>query len=448
MPYEGEFAGYRPLQRIVETERVQGLLRKSRVFQSGADGPSVVSPKLAPPSSHVLPNYVVAIDGSNAEVDVRNGYPGAKVGYCTVASVLLNLAEMARLDKQRPVDPLEFRKTEEASTVDAALPGSNVVTRNHTSARDSFRESLYEVLQDVIVDQEDGTRLLDTYESLLAHKPQGRQECPYASEGCNERVEIPAGVSSCSCPKKHPLYSTDALRIHENFRDTGTNGEAFGEVRQIWEHTLLVHVLRLFEKKQLLGRMDRMAFVMDGPLAIFGHPAWLSAAISRELKRLNGVVRAATNRDLLILGIEKTGTFVMHFDEIDKAEDGGTNFSSRTFMLPTDKYIKDRIIFSTSTKRYGMDTYFGRKLFYKTASGARIVADIPFLDDNQDTLDTDDTSLYREFGSACALLDTLASSRYPNSVSPLIAAHAQAAIPLRLGTKVLQQLAKALMRQD
>ena len=187
---------------------------------------------------------------------------------------------------------------------------------------------------------------------------------------------------------------------------------------------------------------------MDGPLAIFGHPAWLSAAISRELKRLNAVVRAAAQRDLLILGIEKTGTFVGHFDEIDKAEDGSANFASRTFMLPTDKYIKDRIIFSTSTKRYGLDTYFGRKLFYKTASGARIVADIPFLNDDQDSLETDDISLYAEFGSACALLDALASSRFPNSVSPLISAHAQAAIPLRLGTKVLQQLAKALMRQE
>jgi len=43
MPYEGEFAGYRPLQRIVETERVQGLLRKSRVFQQS--GPSAVLPR-------------------------------------------------------------------------------------------------------------------------------------------------------------------------------------------------------------------------------------------------------------------------------------------------------------------------------------------------------------------------------------------------------------------
>ncbi len=159
-------------------------------------------------------------------------------------------------------------------------------------------------------------------------------------------------------------------------------------------------------------------------------------------------MRSGAGRDLSILGIEKTGAFATHFDEIDKAEDGGTNFKPRTYLIPTDDYIKRRVIFSTSTKRYGLDTYFGRKFFYKNTSGARIVANIPFLDSKQDTLDTDDTSLYPEFGSACALLDALASSRFPNSVSPLISAHAQAAIPLQLGTKVLQQLAKALMRQD
>ncbi|MGB7083340.1 MAG: hypothetical protein WBD54_17055, partial [Candidatus Acidiferrales bacterium] len=379
----------------------------------------------------------------------RNGYPGAKVGYCTVASFLLNLAEMNRLDQHRPVDPEQFRKTEEASTVDAALPGSNVVTRTHTSARDSFREAVYEILQDAVVDQDDGSRLLDTYEALLTLKPKGRsQECPYTPEGCAEHMVIPTGVSSCPCPKKLPIYSTDALRSHERFRDIGTNGEAYGEVRQVWERLLLIHVLRLFEKKQLLDRMDRMAFVIDGPLAIFGHPAWLSAAISQELKRLNTIVRSAIRRDLLIVGIEKSGEFVTHFDELDKAEDGGANFKPRTYLFPTDAYIKTRVIFSTSAKRYGLDTYFGRKFLYKTASGARIVVSIPFLNDKQDTLATDDVSLYPEFGSACALLDSLASSRFSNSVSPLISAHAQAAIPLQLGTKVLQQLAKALMRQD
>ncbi|MFO8014551.1 MAG: hypothetical protein R6X20_14730 [Phycisphaerae bacterium] len=114
-------------------------------------------------------------------------------------------------------------------------------------------------------------------------------------------------------------------------------------------------------------------------------------------------------------------------------------------MLPTDAYIKDRIQHSDSIKRYGQNTYFGRKFFYKTQGNARIVASIPFLSQAQDTLDSEDVSLYPQFATICTLLDRVVSSRYANAVSPLIAANAQAAIPLQLGSKVLTQLARALL---
>lgn len=173
------------------------------------------------------------------------------------------------------------------------------------------------------------------------------------------------------------------------------------------------------------------------------------AAISRELKRINELYRKKTGTDLLILGIEKTGTFVTHFDEIDQTEQPGVpRFGPRSYLMLTDRYIKDRISLSDSEKRYGVDTYFGRKFFYKSSTGGRIVGSIPFLSDVQDTLDTDDISIYPQFGTAFALLDKLASNRYPNAVTPLVSAHAEAAIPLELGQKVLQQLAKALMRRD
>ena len=92
-----------------------------------------------------------------------------------------------------------------------------------------------------------------------------------------------------------------------------------------------------------------------------------------------------------------------------------------------------------------LDTYFGRKFFYKTESSARIVANIPFLTDEQDSLLSSDITIYERFGDACRLLDKLISVRYPNSLSPLISAHAEASIPLNLGAKVLKQLAQALM---
>jgi hypothetical protein len=449
MPYEGEFASYDPLRRIAESERVKHLLTRSRVFRPTEDGPAA-TPVSVPDATEPLPDFVVAIDGSNAEVDVVNGYPGAKVGYCTVASVLLNLKQVNALDERRPVNPADFRQTEQAATIDSALPGSNVVTRDHTSARDSFRESLFEIFHDVIIDEDDRTRLLETYEELLARKPKSRlQVCPYDYDGCERHLAIPPGLSSCPCDRRRTIYSTDALRIHERFREVGSNGEALGEVMQVWERVLLVHLLRCFERRGWLARLNQLAFVLDGPLALFGHPAWMSAAISAELKRLNAAIRAQSGQDLLLLGIEKTGTFVTHFDELDQTETAGEfRFQPRSCFLPTDHYIKRRIIYSISDKRYGEDTYFGRKLFYKTASGSRIVANIPFLTNEQDSLDSSDIASYPQIPLACHLLDKLVSSRYRNALSPIVSAHAQAAIPLNLGAKVLQQLARALMRDD
>lgn len=447
MPYEGEFASYRALQRVADTERVKQLLRRAKVYTPSAAGP-FVNPCAPPAPKAPLPEFVVAIDGSNQEVAVKTGYPGAKVGYLTVASVLLDLGAIERLDEDRPADPIAFRKTEEAATIDAALPGSNVITRTHKSAKVAFREELYEVLHNEVVDTQDRAPLLDTYEALLAHKPTTRpQSCPYKDLGCEETFVIGPGLSTCKCEEQRSIWSTDALRIHERFNDVGTNGEAFGEVMQVWERILLVHLLRTFERRGFLGQVHRLAFFIDGPLALFGHPAWLSAAISIELKRINAEVRKLTDHDLIIVGVEKTGTFVTHFDEIDQTEEPGKErFALQSYFLPTDDYIKRRVVYSDSPKRYGLDTYFGRKFFYKTKSGARIVASIPFLDALQDNLHSDDVGLYPSFGTVCALLDKLVSCRYPNALAPIVSAHAQAAIPLHLGAKVLEQLAQALMR--
>ncbi len=449
MPYEGEFAGYRALRRITETARVQQLLRRAQVYTPGTSGPTV-TPSASPGAHEPLPEFIVAIDGSTQEVAVKTGYPGAQVGYLTVASVLLDVGAIDRLDAARPADPVAFRKTEDAATIDAALPGSNVVTRTHRSAKVSFREELYEVFHNEVVDAQDRVPLLDTYEALLARKPTTRpQSCPYEELGCGQSFVIPPGLSPCPCTERRSIWSTDALRIHERFHDVGTNGEAFGEVMQVWERVLLVHILRAFERRGFLAQAHRLAFFIDGPLALFGHPAWLSAAISAELQRINAEVRKLTGHDLIIVGVEKSGTFVTHFDELDQTEEPGrARFDPCSYFLPTDQYIKQRIIFSDSPKRYGADTYFGRKFFYKTKSGARIVASIPFLDAAQDTLDSDEVGLYPSLGTVCALLDKLVSCRYPNALAPIVSAHAQAAIPLHLGAKVLEQLARALMRDS
>lgn len=46
------------------------------------------------------------------------------------------------------------------------------------------------------------------------------------------------------------------------------------------------------------------------------------------------------------------------------------------------------------------------------------------------------------------LLDKLVSNRYPNSISPLISAHAEAAIPLNIGKRIFEDMAKKIREKS
>ena len=116
-------------------------------------------------------------------------------------------------------------------------------------------------------------------------------------------------------------------------------------------------------------------------------------------------------------------------------------------MLLTDDYIKQRIIFSTSDREYGRNTYFGRKVFYKAASGALIVLNLPFLNDSHKDLKRAEVSQFPRLADTMSLLDKLVSARYHNAVTPIISAHAESAIPMNLGKRVLEKLARQLMAE-
>lgn len=451
MPYDGEFAGYGPLRRLANSERVKELLLQYRVRQhdEGQDGPAIGEWIEVLPTSWT-PDKVLAIDGSNVEVEQANGFPGAEASYMTVASVILDLVKIRKLDEQRPVSPQSFRDTKYAGSIDCALPGCNVVFDGEESTRSSLRKTVYDVLdQQTLMD--DGETLRETYEALLKLKPPSAkkprcpiEDCPNPDVGLSEAT----GCSTCTCPLSKTLYSTDALRFHEGVLERGKNGAMYAEVRNVLETLCLVNILRSLERKQWLSSLRRVAVVMDGPLAVFGHPAWLSQAVAKELARLNGEVRKATGgTDMLILGIEKTGMFSEHLRLLDQRASGEVDrLEHGRVLLLDDAYIKGNIKFSLSEKPYGQDTYYGRKFLYKTHSGALLVGLVPFYTDAQRDPSTAEPDQYPRLADALALLDEMVSARYPNALVPLIEAHAEAAIPLNLGKKILEQLASELMR--
>lgn len=457
MPYEGEFAGYNSVRRLAENKRVHNLLREYEIVSAPlkegtltAESCTIVTPGNLPRRGDWLPDYVIAIDGSNVEVPVDNGYPGAEVAYMTVATVLVDLKRMRELDAARPVDPRQFRTTRTTDPIDAVLPGCNVTFQNEKDPVASLRHGVIELFANHKA-FENGESLLDTYEALLKYKPSVAQECPYGDDcGVSPPSNYQRGVRTypCQCPLQLPLHSTDALRFHERFNPIGPNGMVFGEIMQVLERVWLVHVLRGMEARGHLNALTRLAVILDGPLAVFGQPAWISQAINKELVRLNSALRAATGTDMLIVGIEKTGLFVEHFKHLCAAADKGAislKIPPQTAILVTDGYIKKQIIFSESTKPYGEATYFGRKLMYRTKSGAQIVASVPYLEASHQNLDCALPEQFPRLADVLSVFDALVSSRYPNALVPISLAHGEAAIPLSHGVRVLERLARELI---
>jgi hypothetical protein len=455
MPFENEFASYRPLWRVLSNPTVKNFI--DRLYKRSYDR-DTEERRLKKLNADVLirsdwiPKNIIAIDGGVQSVPVENGYPGAEIGYVTVASVLIKLDRIKELETELIIDPKEFRETEDPSSIDTVIPGQNVLLDEHTSPRESMRKALFETLARTRVFDK-GESLLDTYEVLLKSKIDESGSTKSSAHNPIEGFEdeyLEYGFGTYEDNKSHKtLYSTDALRIHELFDPNRSTGEMFGQVMAVMEKLWLVHIMRALEQANLLNVLRDTAFFMDGPLAVFSTSAWLAPQIRKEISRINNLQKKINGYDLIIIGIEKSGTFRNHLSDLDTESDGSPGrIPPRTILLIDDGYIKKNIIFSESAKPYGQDTYFGRKFFYKTKTDYLLVPVVASYNEHQASLTTANPDQFPRLGDIAYLLDDLVSSRYPDSVSPLISAHAEAAIPLSLGKKLFDEIAREIRNHD
>lgn len=456
MPFENEFASYEPLRRILESPKVKSLQSRLRIRSKGNESitreaqKNIINRSVL--DSDFVPDYIIAIDGSYQSARAENGFPGAEFGYISISAVLIIEKDVREFSDQEFIDPKSFRETEKASTIDTVIPGCNIVIDAEKSAKTSMRKVLFEELKSTRAFDE-GETLLETYEHLFKIKRENDKKSINKSvpkspiEGVE--MDMTYGDGEYDCPHSgERLYSTDALRLHELMNPSGSNGEMYGQIMSMLEKLWFIHILRSFEKKGWLGLLDRLVFILDGPLACFSTWSWLNKSIVTELKRINEIQKKITGKDLLIIGIEKSGTFYNHFEEIDTKVDGSTDkFPIESAFLLNDEYIKKNIIFSESDKPYGQDTYFGRKLFYKTRTGYKLVPVLAYLSEKPNLLSAN-ISEFPRLADMMNILDELVSSRYPNSLSPLTSAHSEAAIPLNLGKKLFDDIAREMRNKS
>jgi hypothetical protein len=158
---------------------------------------------------------------------------------------------------------------------------------------------------------------------------------------------------------------------------------------------------------------------------------------------MNDLCRAAGGFDMALFGYEKGGAFAQHFEELDFSPvDGPRQFyPARTALAADADYINKHIALRPGdAKPHGKDTYFGRKILYKTASQEHAVITTGMVNRVSRDLHSIDLRCFPRLGDILDVLDHLGTYLYRDGFMPLVRAHAHAAIPLRRGTNIIRSL--------
>lgn len=452
MPYRTSRGDYQRASRlgqvpIVESEFVRNRLRGYRVF--GNEPVQGVADEFLMPAADISSGgqtvrWALSFDGSYQEVATRPAYPSTRVGYVQIAGVLAYLDRLAEQGRQSLVDPAAVKAAAQESLFSVVMAGSNVCREDMDSVRNSWRADVYELFRDYLIE---GQSLLDILLRVLRMGDRTTNagdvilaRCTATFNCTGERIAVPREGTTCRICQGR-LFPTDILRIHEEVQELNANETALGRLMNSLEHmALLCYLNYLLERQPRV--LASVAFVIDGPLALFGPLAPIKRDILLYLQFMAQQLKARNYGLPVVLGIEKTGQFADHAQEIASYLPNGT------LMRLPDRYIYERIVATRpeAQSTFGRDTYYGRKFFYKTAEGQMITLTLPCFDNSLLANGSpDDPACYETLGATMRFLDGVGTRLYQDAIIPVALAHSFAAIPLKTGSKVLTLLSQELL---
>lgn len=437
MPYGDEYASGESLWRLVESESVREF--EGTIRRGDPEEPPEPPPALEPSRGVGLITRIIVIDGSTVTHAVRNGYPGAEAALLQLAAVIIDLSALRSIPRGSIPRPSAIREMEDCRTLDAVLPGRNVVRRGvpNDTPRTYFRFTISEMLSGKKVDRDHETLL----ETMRAIAPTRGFQCP--ADGCGEPLPALSGTGRCPCDRREWVFETDSLRLHERFEDFGSSAQAYTAARQVVEHLAMVNIMRFFAHREWWNAFRTTAFVMDGPLAIFGMPAWLKSHVGSEVGRLHGLAREQGGPGMLLFGVEKGGMFLDHLRALDQSDHEGprARLDPGTALAPDREYVHRHIALRPlDAKPHGDVTDYGRRVLYKNGLGQHSVVMTPIVNDEGENRDCVEEAAFPRLGEALDIMDEFSTYLYEDGFGPLVRAHAHAAIPLKAGIGLLTEL--------
>lgn len=454
MPYPREQAGKGGHSDFIRNPDVKQFLESCSYLREPSDSEAQAIAALyqsAPNGEpRMLPRSVVASDASKSDSPINDKLPSTQVGFLKVSHVMIKMEEYDGLREPQAniVNPFKVAAIHRgAASITFTMPGCNIKYKGNDNVKDSFRQSLYDQLSLNRNANGGGLTLLQVLVEIFDGSIEIKT-CP----GCKTDIlfSFDSNQTSIPCPACcKTVYATDILRLHEGISDFGDNASMMTRMMNAVEHLLLASfILSVF--KHTPNILAEVAFVMDGPLAIFGEPAKLHGKLQSLIFKVNKYLAENGLPQMLVIGLQKTGGLMDHAKLLERYLPNGS------LRLVDDDYRNRYVVGAeTPADNFGNETYYGQDFIFRTERGRvfNFAIPYPFQDKTHNGVGKGFANAKAEqarYGNlvqqACDLIRHFEMDLYESAIVPVALAHRHASISIMPGGKVLDILARTTLR--
>ena len=380
--------------------------------------------------------HVIAIDGGYDEVMVRSEFPSSTMCFFQFGALIFSVEDLEDLEEQPFIDPDDMSKLKRIQRLKLVLPIRNITLGDESTLTDSVRLAVHDFFRQKVDDE----RLADTLRWFVFQEygPKVSEwnlaSCPIcdARNVRLQRSQMTANHTFTCDSCGGEVYLTDVFRLHEAVDDELGAGGILGYVTTTLEQIILVHLIRLILKTKP-AMLGQILFIKDGPLAFFGQTANMHRPMRELVKHL------LDHNDLYLAGLEKSGSFVEHADEIIGKLDPGT-----VLILDND-YIYRYVLPGKAdpANPYGRTTYYSNKLIFKTRRGR--VYDVSLPTRQSLAYPTEDD--LENLSEILTNIEKLRCDMYDNALVPVALANKLVSLANHPSSRILQKFAVDAIRK-
>ncbi len=375
--------------------------------------------------------HVIAIDGGYDEVVVQSEFPSSTVCFFQFGALIFSVEDLDGLEEQPFIDPDDMSKLKRVQRLKLVLPIRNVSLQGEATLTDSVRRAMYDFFRRKMDDE----RLINTLRWFVFQEYGSNRVGEWILARCPVCAASNVPLLRSEMTKNHTfacstcggeIYLTDVLRLHEAVDDELGAGGILGYVTTAVEQLILVHLIRLI-LKQKPSLLEQFLFIKDGPLAFFGQTANMHRPMRELVKFL------LERHNLYLAGLEKSGAFVEHADEIaGKLADGSV-------LLLDNEYIYRYVLPGKADPMhpYGRTTYYSNKLILKTSEGQVYVVSVATREAQTAPKESDLPNL----PVILTNLEKLRCDMYDNALVPIALANKLVSLANHPSSRILQKFA-------